>query len=90
MLDIQPRRLADGGIDYNHYRRRAHKLRSGARRGAVRRCWRLTHRLIRAALVAAASAGFRVQSTLFSRQTAASVRSGTRLASVSGATPRAR
>jgi hypothetical protein len=59
MLHVQPRRLADGGIDYNHYRRRAHKLRSGARRRAVRRCWRLTHRLIGAALVAAASAGFR-------------------------------
>jgi hypothetical protein len=55
MLHVQPRRLADGGIDYNHYRRRAHKLRSGARRRAVRRCWRLTHRLI----VAAVSAGFR-------------------------------
>jgi hypothetical protein len=54
MFEIQPRRLTDGGIDYGHCRRRAHKLRTGARRRAVRRCTRLTRRLIGATLVAAA------------------------------------
>jgi hypothetical protein len=48
------RRLADGGIDYDHYRRRMYRMRRAARRHAGSRCLRVIRPLIAAAVVAAA------------------------------------
>lgn len=54
MAEIQPRRLADGGIDYNHYRRRANRLRRHSRRHALRQLARFGHPLIGAVFLGAA------------------------------------
>lgn len=41
MSDVQPRRLANGQIDYGHYRGRARRLRMRSLRRAGQRCARL-------------------------------------------------
>jgi hypothetical protein len=53
MSDFQPRRLADGGIDYDYYRHRARRIRRVSRRRAGRHCARLFRPLAVAAVAAA-------------------------------------
>lgn len=53
MTDAQPRRLADGGIDYDYYHRRVRRMRRASRRQAGRRCAQFIRPLIGAVVVAA-------------------------------------
>jgi hypothetical protein len=54
MFENEIHRLADGSIDYDHYRRRVRRIRRASRRQAARRCLRVVRPLIGVAAVAVA------------------------------------
>jgi hypothetical protein len=54
MIGNHYRRLANGGIDYDHYRHRARRMRRASRRRAGRHCVRAIRPLIAAVVIVAA------------------------------------